>query len=180
MDYFIENVNRLQKEYTLGSIYYYNATDFYQQFSTTTKDDIQILSGGRLGHPNAVAHYICICYKHRHHIVYIYDSLYRLKLTKRHKEIIQKLYPAAITFKQKKAATLQQDSTSSGLFAIAYATALMKGLDPTTYPLKLNTTKGADQSSFMRQHLINILKTKKLTLFPRMWFLILMWTKKNI
>ncbi|XP_031631790.1 uncharacterized protein LOC116346029 [Contarinia nasturtii] len=166
VDYLLENLNNAQQTYKFGSVFHYNATDFYQQFSTTTRDDIQILSGGRLGHPNAISHYICICYRHRQHIVYIYDSLFRLKITKRHREIMQKLYPAAIIYKHKKPATLQHDSTSSGLFAIAYATMLILGKDPTTYELKLNTTEGADQGSFMREHLIKMLQAKKLSLFP--------------
>lgn len=59
----------------------------------------------------------------------------------------------------------QPDSKSCGVFAIAYATCILFGMDPAEYNPKLNPAHG-DHSMNLRRHLADMLRNNRLQLFP--------------
>lgn len=60
--------------------------------------------------------------------------------------------------------TLQPDLMSCGVFAIANATSIIFGVNPADYPLLLRDQ--GDRTMPLRQHLVQMLRTKQLALFP--------------
>lgn len=131
----------------------------------TDTDDVQVFYGGALNRANAIGHYICVFYKHSERRVYIYDPLMLKTLLDTQRKIINYLYPMAKYLRYVKPKTKQPDSTSCGVFSIAYATSLILGKDPKHTPLKLG--RQGDRSMAMRDHLKKILQDEKLSLFPQ-------------
>lgn len=127
-------------------------------------DDIQILSNGEMER-DVVGHWICVRYKGATQTVYVYDSLFRKRLNMEQKEIIQQLYPkrngSIVYFQQE---YVQTDYTSSGIFAMFYASILLMGEDPKTHAISLNHVIG-DPSIFMRLSLLEMFANHQLALF---------------
>ncbi|XP_031617328.1 uncharacterized protein LOC116337127 isoform X2 [Contarinia nasturtii] len=138
-----------------------------QNHTKTDKDDVQIMyggAGGDVGCEDVVGHYICVHYVHQHQAVYVYDSL-GMKLNSNQKKVLKVLYPNS-KLKYGTPKTMQNDFTSCGLFAIAYATTVIFGGDPETYELQLSTKEGVDPSMPLRRHLFNMFKNKSFSIFP--------------
>ncbi|XP_031617267.1 uncharacterized protein LOC116337093 [Contarinia nasturtii] len=133
----------------------------------TDEDDVQIMyggAGGDVGGEDAVGHYICVHYVHQHQTVYVYDSL-GFELNSNQKKVLKVLYPNS-KLKYGTPKTMQNDFTSCGLFAIAYATTVIFGGDPEIYELQLSTKEGVDPSMPLRRHLFNMFKNKSFSIFP--------------
>lgn len=156
--------------------------DQYEYYSTINTDGVQIIYQGNIG-INSIGHFICIHYNLSLQTVFIYDPLYtghgyvdnprilNRRINAKTREIIRKLYPHHIRRVVSRPNTTQLDLKSCGVFAIAYATTILLGYDPTTYPLKLGTSQepqNSDQSTDLRYHLANIIQNNQLQLFPSM------------
>lgn len=129
------------------------------------KDDVQILYVGETGQ-NVVGHFICVFFKAKNKVLYVYDSLNRKVLHERQMVIIENRYPKRkeILFVEPK--ILQIDNTSCGPTSIAIATAIILGKDPLKYELKMNFN-GVDHSMFLRAHIKKIFEDYRLSPFPQ-------------
>lgn len=174
INYFITFANRAQKllstkKYRLLDINLCQVPEQYNIHAKFIEDDVQIMYGGKLNDVNAIGHYICVHYKHKERRVYIYNSLPGTTLYDTQKESIRVLYPDYKSIEFVKPKTTQNDGVSCGVFAIAYATTVILGKDPRLTPLKLYKKAGADQSVFLRAHIIKMLTENELSLFPSQW-----------
>jgi hypothetical protein len=133
------------------------------------RDDVQIIFEGKAG-GNNIGHYICIHYKVKDHMVYIYDSLHHQTIAQTTLDIIhlryQKIDPK-VSYEFVEPRTRQRDAVSCGVFAIAYATTILLGQDPAKYPLSLKTGPAKYQTSLLRNHLAKMIEKSELSLFPR-------------
>lgn len=136
--------------------------DYYNSFTNDFANDIQILYDGD------AKHFICIFYNYNQNKVLVYDSAMLKRLTDTQIKIINILYPSVpnedIEFVRPK--TIQSDSSSCGVFAMAYATTLILGKDPRFTALKLNRAINGDQSLFLRRHIEDIITFEYPSLFP--------------
>lgn len=151
-------------KFDMADVLLYQAPEYYKEHTKNSTDDVQIFYGGAVGDVEAVGHYICVFYKHSERRVYVYDSLVTKSLTKTQQKILDTLYPLAKYFRFVKPKTTQKDSTSCGIFSIAYATTLILGEDPKKVSFKLE--RRGDQSMIMRNHVKKMLTNGKLSLFP--------------
>lgn len=138
-----------------------------------SKDDIQIVQYEEVPRDPESRRVVCVHYANNK--LTIYDPLYRngKTLNTNLGTILRKLYPFVwsddgsrpprIAFVRP--GTLQPDDVSSGLLAIAYATALMFNIDPKD--LKLRLASSGDPVFFLKQHLEQIFHQWRITLFPR-------------
>lgn len=186
MNYFINFVNKAQvktpeikKKYHLLEVTVTMVPAECENQVKQDEDNIQIMyggSGGDVGGENAIGHYVCVHYLHKQKRVHVYDSLYGTSLYPSQMEILKALYPS-VNFSEPgtlqfiRPKTTQFDSSSCGLFSIAYAVSIMFGKDPATYLLKLSTVKlffeeRIDYSIALRKHLIRMLNTGKISIFP--------------
>lgn len=165
---FIELVNKKYNgTFEMADILLYQVPEFYKELAKNATDDVQILYGGRINDVKAIGHYICIFYKHTERRVYIYDSLFTQRLTDTQQQIVKFLYPLAKYQRFVKPKTLQPDSTSCGVFSIAYATTLILGRDPKHTSFKLNGgSLFGDRSMSMRHHIKQMLTSGYVSLFP--------------
>lgn len=148
--------------YIPDEFYYYEEIRNYPP-----RDDIQII----YFHPfreSDIGHLICVHYSHVDNKVTVYDSSYfdEIYLHDQVRDALQRLYPyvgiESIEFV--KPGTLQPDDVSCGLFSIAYATALLFRINLKDLRLRLAST--GDPNFFMRKHLEQILKQRRITPFP--------------
>jgi len=139
--------------------------EFYKQTDVESSlDDIQIIFEGEAGDEN-IGHFICIFYEAERQIVFVYDSLYRKKLSRRALKILRARYPNYVGYVFILPKTTQPDGQTCGVFAIAYATSLLYGVDPAKYELYLNPAC-IDSTKDLRMHLSNMLRNNDITLFP--------------
>ncbi|XP_046974744.1 uncharacterized protein LOC124541014 [Vanessa cardui] len=102
-----------------------------------------------------VGHWVCVYYSS--HTLKVYDSLYK-NLSEIQAEYLRKLFPYILENEiifpvvQK-----QPNLIDCGLYAIAFSTSIVLGLDPCN--IKFNV-------EFLRSHTLNILLTHRLTEFP--------------
>lgn len=100
--------------------------------------------------------------------MYIYDGLHRVCISNNSKLIIHIRYPnAKIEFVLP--ATLQPDYCACGVFAAAYATAIILGGCPATQELALTRTRepsNRDPTTDLRYHLADIITNERLECFP--------------
>ena len=165
---FADIVNReYNGTYEMIDITFNQNPELYELFvkPRNETDDVQVFYGGALNRENAVGHYICVFYKHSERRVYIYDPLMLKSLLPTQRQIINFLYPMAKFLRYVKPKTKQPDSTSCGVFSIAYATSLILGKDPKHTSLKLGGD--GDRSLSVRDHLKKIMQDEKLSLFPQ-------------
>lgn len=137
---------------------------------TGEKDYVQIIFSSN---PNSeIGHYIVAHFVATEGLVKIYDSLHGsgthgkiLELCEMN--ILSTRYPGKkYVFVQP--ATLQKDGFSCGVFAIAYATTIILGLDPEYYELQMDTI--GDKSMPLRKHIIEMYNNKRLDKFPQPTF----------
>ena len=109
-------------------------------------------------HLNAKMHWVCCHYNNG--FVYIYDSLDEKTLSIELKRILLKLSPTFDLLKSVKLPNVKQqpNSVDCGVFAIANAITCL---------FKENPKKIEYDFSLMRKHLFKILKTGKITPFPK-------------
>lgn len=141
--------------------------EHYRQ-SMAVMDDVQILYEGVFD-PKVVGHYICVHSVYPEQKVYIYDSLNYDTISGRAKSILRLRYPQHTGIVFVRAATCQPDLRACGVFAAAYATTIILGQDPATYPLQLGTRRNPtnrDQTTDLRYHLTDIIANSRLSLFP--------------
>lgn len=164
---FIDLVNREYKgRFNMADVVLSQSPELFKEYSTTDKDDVQILYGGVIGNADAIGHYIAVFYKHSEKRVYVFDSLFNKKLSDVQQKILKVLYPNARAIRHIKPKTLQPDGTSCGVFAIASVTTAILGEDPKKRSFKLDGPRAVDQTMGMRNHLKQILLSGKLSLFP--------------
>lgn len=167
INYFIEMVNReYNGTFEMADILLYQVPEFYKELAKNSTDDVQILYGGRVNDLKAIGHYICLFYRHNERRVYIYDSLVTRRLTETQHQIVKYLYPLVKYLRYVTPKTKQLDSSSCGIFSIAYATTLILGQDPKYTSLKLDSSSSGDLSMPLRLHLKEMLINEKLSLFP--------------
>lgn len=132
------------------------------------QDDIQILYEGPITDDfNKIGHYICVSYQGQEDTVYVYDSLYTKTLSERSKKIINLRYQQPYTqIHYVKPKIFQPDSTSCGVFAIAYVTTILFGRNPAQFRFKLLPSGATDRTMLMRKHLAQMLTDERLSLFP--------------
>lgn len=167
INYFIEMINReYNGTFEMADILLYQVPEFYKELAKNSTDDVQILYGGRVNDLHAIGHYICLFYRHNERRVYIYDSLVTKRLTDTQRQIVKYLYPLLQYIRYVTPKTKQVDSSSCGIFSIAYATTLILGQDPKYTSLKLDNLSRGDRSMPLRLHLKEMLTSEKLSLFP--------------
>ena len=158
VDYFLEELVKQQfPTYMMQPTVFAQAVKHYQP-APSDFDDIQIVLSDD--------HYVVTFSKAQSNEVFVYDSLYkhRKQLTESQLNILRKFYPGK-RYIFKRPATLQPDWDSCGVFAIAYVTTLLFGLDPCTYTLG---SKPHDKSLLilLRAHLEKIINSKVIEPFP--------------
>lgn len=146
----------------ISTLYAQNIAHYRRRPEEAHLEDVQIIFEGQPG--QNVGHYICIHYR-PNQIIYIYDSLNRGIISSRTQAILNIRYPGYLLHVFIRSKTMQPDFTSCGVFAIAYATALIFHENPATYPLLLGTI--GDTTMTLRNHLASILQQNQLSMFPR-------------
>lgn len=121
--------------------------------------NVQIIFDGANG--DSMGHYICVYYKPREKGLFIFDSNFSKEkplgvMVKN--DILLELFPDAKSIIVVKPLTTKNDNTSNGVLTIAYAMALMDGLNPEHMQFA--------EIDELRAHLVKILQTKKLSQFP--------------
>ncbi|XP_067216432.1 uncharacterized protein [Linepithema humile] len=123
--------------------------------ASDSDNSLQIIGG------NCTDHWRCIFFDGSK--LHVYDSLPNCtydKLAEKEKDYIRKRYPTInvsdITFQKVQS---QPDSTSCGIYAAAFATAVVLGKNPCE-------EKYSNDVQRMRRHLMNIIEKNKLSLFP--------------
>lgn len=156
--------NHGQTTYYMFPTYLPADYDYYHERSGS-RDDIQIIFY-EPSIESSVGHVICVHLNHLDNKVIIYNSAYRNNVNP-HRQVIavlKKLYPSVTRIEFVRPGTLQPDDASCGFFSIAYATALIFGIDPKN--LKLRLASSGDPLFFLRQHLEQILNQRRITPFP--------------
>lgn len=163
VNYFI-NLVQATTDFEMFDVVFFFFPELYRECASG-KDDVQILYGGEIGE-SVIGHWVCIFYKQKNRTVYVLDSLNRNFLHERQLKIIQYRYPQRreIVFVRPK--IVQFDGTSCGPLAIAYATTIILGDDPTTYELKMDVN-GVDKSNYLRRHILKMFESYSLLPFPR-------------
>lgn len=133
----------------------------YQEHNSSTTDDIQIIFGTEFYER---LHAVCINYNASTRKVHVYDSMLDRQLDDRQKEIIGRLYPYNLGIIFERPTALQDSHPTCGIFAITYATLLLLDRDPAITKMRLNEVHG-DVTLYMRMHILNMLATRKLSLF---------------
>ena len=123
--------------------------------ASNSDNSLQIIGG------NCTDHWRCIFYDGLK--LHVYDSLPNCtyeKLAQKEKDYIRKRYPTInvsdIIFEKVQS---QPDSTCCGIYAAAFATAVVLGKNPCE-------DKYSNDVKLMRCHFMNIIETNKLSLFP--------------
>lgn len=144
---------------------------FFRRYSKRDEstNDIEILFKPNPG--SRIGHYVCVYYDHQKNAVFIYDPLYvdGIDVHPKVRASLEKLYPSVkggggAEIVLVKPGTTQPDNVSCGLFSIAYATALIFGLDPKD--MKLNSASSGDPAIYLRKHLEQIYRQRRITPFP--------------
>lgn len=165
IDAFITLANR-NSVYNMRSVLSAQQIAHYERNAANAQlDDVQILFEGLAG-PNRLGHFVCIHYRAVERTVYLYDSLYWRKISKRSREILDTRFHENVRVEFVHPRTRQPDGISCGIFAIAYATAIILGRDPAAYPLFLGNDPYTDPTLLLRDHLAQMLQDDRLTLFP--------------
>lgn len=165
VDYFIKMVNEKTKFDMVDTV-------FYGQAELTEKhqkpiDDVQILYG--VVGEKETGHYLTLFYNATENIAYVYDSLKMKYLDEKQRALIEYRYPKKkdIVFVDQK--SVQHDSTSCGIFSMAFVTTIALGKDPKTIQFKMGDAK-TDESSVMRDHVRQMFVQWKLIPFPEKWW----------
>lgn len=126
----------------------------------------------------SVGHWICIYYCCQRNKVYVYDSFYRKSLTIKHRQCIHSLYPWInlqndVIYEVLK--NRQNDGTSCGVYASAYAISKVLGKNIPDLNLKISSLRNFfndfesednfDESFEMRKHLANVIINRTLEPF---------------
>lgn len=132
--------------------------------------NVQIIFDGA-PNGNSIGHYVCVCYKSKEKLLYIFDSDYekgKLLSQTIKNEIVSELFPDVKFINIIKPYTTQDDDTSCGLLAIANAMALMDGHNPEymEFEYDLSGSGSGDKAIFLREHLVKIFEQQKLIPFP--------------
>ncbi|XP_031629676.1 uncharacterized protein LOC116344956 [Contarinia nasturtii] len=166
IDAFINVVNSTGNWSMLSILYVQRISMYYQDFAVV--DDVQIIFEGAAGISN-VGHYICVHFVYAEQTVYIYDSLYYCNISPRCRSILRGRYGQNIRIVYIKPQTRQPDLRACGVFAAAYATTIVLGLDPRTYSLRLGNSRNPanrDMTTDLRYHLADIIENNQLSPFP--------------
>lgn len=155
---FMEIVNSVS-DYEMINPIMFSFEDVYNRAENETHlDDLQIFYGGDYG----TGHYVCTFYNASLNSVFVYDNM--TDVCDRTQDLIKLRYPTA------KVVPLlpdvkKPDDESCGVFAVAYATAIIFHHDPATLPLKIDHNL-KNKTTSLRVHLFKILKEKLLEMFP--------------
>lgn len=156
---FIELV-REKSSYDMIDVRSYSQPEKYPRIDNKKKD-IQILY-------SSSGYYVCTYFDPVLNTIYIYDTMSsnkKFKIVYQHYSIILNRYPRPkpVYVIPK---TEQYDDTSNGPLVISYATTLVLGENPATYGFRMNT-KHKDKAIHLREHIFEMLRTRKLSPFPR-------------
>ncbi|XP_031622749.1 uncharacterized protein LOC116340409 [Contarinia nasturtii] len=155
-------------EFDMVAVNFCQYPEFYP-IHNATSNDVQILYA-KPSNNTVPGHLMCIFYKADDRTIFVYDHQ---RLKKEQMLLIKKRYPnyKHVTYVDRK--TKQQDKTSCGPFAIAYATSLILGHDPRTHKLRTNSIltsffmKDFDYSTIFREHILKMFEAKQLLPFPQ-------------
>lgn len=166
--HFIELINT-NTQYSMQNVNFYQYYDPYIR-NPQHLDDIQILFGITPGADvlASLGHWICVHFRSADNTLYVYDSLYSRSLYARQQEIIRVIYPyidleVDVVFVRPYAR--QNDISSCGVFALAYAISIIFERDPAALRLRLGR-RNNNISIHMRNHLLQILALQELSEFP--------------
>lgn len=159
------------KRYDMLFAQAYQNPYYYDGFESkrATHDDVQILFRS-FGY-GVIGHWITIHYTAKSCTVVVYDSNNRERenyLCNNHREIIEIRYGAGTEIIFADPNPEQPDGTSCGVFAIAYATAILLGVRPTDFRLRLRPKSVfvTDRAMELRMHLRDMFITGRFRLFP--------------
>lgn len=168
IDYFIDLVNRTwisTREHDLFNLKKPSELEnpyLLGQFRSN-KIDVQILFGMKMDGERIPGHYMCICFKKSENKVYVYDSKRGARFNKHQEKIVRILYPKhgmKIVFDDRIPA--QENESSSGIYALAFAITLLRGGDLPHFSFKLNNSFGGDETIHMRLEIFKMFYWKML------------------
>lgn len=162
MDAFFNIVNRNYPNYIMETTLYSHRKHLYHR-RQVFDDDIQILFLGDVG---SIGHYICIHYVADLRSIHVYDPLGHRDSARTYDTILRQRYPHLQQILDRHPRITQPDLISCGVFAIAYATILILGGDPTQITLAMNPLGTRDNTMALRRHLVQIIQREDLTPFP--------------
>lgn len=120
--------------------------------------------------PNRVPNWICIKYESYTKRLHVYNNVPSTALQKNEvadiqDNIIRKIFPQkGLPIIYEKSRFARADPSSSGVWAIVYATTVLNGEDPTRIKFEMNDIHG-DKSLPMRLHIMKIFSNRTLTGF---------------
>lgn len=167
IDNFISLVNR-DERYNMITTLAAQRIEHYKRSSVEAMlDDVQIIFEGRAG-PSNLGHYICIRYIADYRTIIVYDPLNSRNVSDRTRNILRTRFPGYNEqLEYAVPRTAQPDLISCGIFAVAYATTIILGEDPTVYPLLLGNSRQVDKTLQLRDHMAKMLEEGRLSLFPK-------------